>query len=105
MGRKMTIVMIQEFPVSEDDRSTANYDGISERLKAHDDPPRGLIVHTAGFTGQGSFRIADVWESEQDWQSFRDGRLAEALKPVLESGEGTPPSTEYTYELHDLIKP
>jgi hypothetical protein len=101
----MAIMMIQEFEVAEDDLSTANYDSVSERLNAGADPPAGLLVHTAGFTGKGIFRIADVWESEQDWQSFRDGRLAEAVKPVMESGEGSPPSVEYSYELHDLIKP
>ena len=101
----MAILMVQEFEVAEDDLSTANYDGVGERLNVKDDPPAGLIVHTAGFTGRGIFRIADAWESEEDWQRFRDGRLAEALKPLMESGEGTPPSTEYSYELHDLIKP
>jgi hypothetical protein len=101
----MPILMVQEFEVEEDERSTPNYDSVSERLNARDDPPPGMIVHTAGFTGRGAFRIADVWESEADWQRFRDGRLAEALKPLMESGDGTPPSEEYSYELYDLIKP
>jgi hypothetical protein len=101
----MAIMMIQEFEVAEDDLSTANYDSVSERLDVESDPPAGLIVHTVGFTGKGLFRIADVWESEGDWESFRDGRLAEALKPMMESGEGSPPVAQYTYELHDLIKP
>jgi hypothetical protein len=101
----MAVMMIQEFEVAEDDRSTTNYDGISERLGADAEPPEGLVVHTAGFTGQGAFRIADVWESEADWERFRDGRLAEALKPTMESGEGTPPTVEYSYELHHLINP
>ena len=100
----MAIMQIQEFEVEEGDRSTPNYDAISERLNADADPPRGLIVHTAGFTGKGTFRIADVWESESDWETFRDGRLAEALKPMMESGEGSPPSVEYTYELHHVVK-
>lgn len=101
----MAIMMIQEFPVEEDDRSTTNYDAIGERLNVKADPPKGMIFHTAGFTGQGVFRIANVWESEQDWTDFRDNRLAEALKPMMESEEGAPPSAEYTYELHDVIKP
>ncbi len=101
----MAILMIQEFEVEEDDRSTPNYDSVSERLNADADPPAGLIVHTAGFTGTGIFRIADVWESEADWERFRDGRLAEALQPMRESGEGAPPSAEYSYELHHLINP
>jgi hypothetical protein len=100
----MAILVIQEFEAG-DDRSTTNYDGVNERLNADADPPPGLLVHTAGFTGTGVFRIADVWESEEDWQRFRDGRLAEALKPVMESGEGSPPSAEYYYELHHLVNP
>jgi hypothetical protein len=100
----MAIMQIQEFEVEEDDLSTANYDGVSERLNIDSDPPAGLIVHTAGFTGKGMFRIADVWESEQNWADFRDGRLAEALKPLMDSGEGSPPTTSYSYELHD-VKP
>jgi hypothetical protein len=100
----MAILMVQEFSVEEDELSTPNYDSISERLNVRDDPPPGLVVHTAGFTGRGMFRIAQVWDSEADWQRFRDGRLAEALKPLMESGDGSPPDTEYAYELHDLIK-
>src|SRR6478672_3923852 len=100
----MAIMMIQEFEVEEDELTTTNYDGVKERLNVESDPPQGMIVHTAGFTGRKIFRIADVWESEADWQAFRDGRLAEALKPLMESEEGQPPSADYTYELHDLIK-
>jgi hypothetical protein len=99
----MAIMQIQEFEVAED-LSTTNYDGVNERLGADTDPPEGLLVHTAGFTGTGLFRIADVWESEADWERFRDGRLAEAMKPMMESGEGTPPTAEYSYELHHVIK-
>jgi hypothetical protein len=100
----MAIMQIQEFEVEEDDRSTTNYDGVSKRLNVHADPPAGLIIHTAGFTGKGIFRIADVWESEAAWETFRDGRLAEALKPMMESGEGSPPTVEYGYELHDVVR-
>jgi hypothetical protein len=100
----MAIMQIQEFEVEEDDRSTPNYDAISERLNVDADPPSGLIVHTAGFTGKGMFRIADVWESEDDWETFRDGRLAEALKPAMDSGEGSPPNVVYSYELHHVVR-
>jgi hypothetical protein len=101
----MAIMQIQEFEVEEGDRSTTNYDGVSERLNVDADPPAGLILHTAGFTGKGVFRVADVWESEDAWERFRDGRLAEAIKPMMESGEGSPPEVQYTYELHHVVKP
>jgi hypothetical protein len=99
----MAIAMVQEFTVEPDDRSTENYDGVKERLNAEADPPAGLIVHTAGFTGTGVFRIFDVWESGEDWQRFRDGRLAAAIQPLIDSG-GAPPTVDYTYELHGIVK-
>ena len=75
---------------------------VKERVDADAHPPAGLIVHTAGFDGN-VFRILDVWESEEDWVAFRDGRLADALKPMLEAGGGPPPVRESLYELHDIV--
>jgi hypothetical protein len=99
----MAIAMVQEFQVEPDDRSTTNYDSVKERLNVTADPPVGLILHTAGFTGTGLFRIFDVWESQEDWERFREERLMPAVQPVMEAG-GAPPSAEYTYELHDVLK-
>jgi hypothetical protein len=44
-------------------------------------------VHTAGFDEQaGVFRIFAVWESEDDWNRFRDERLMPLIQQALESG-------------------
>jgi hypothetical protein len=59
--------------------------------------------HTAGFSGTGLFRIFDVWESEEDWQRFNDERFMPAVAPIIERA-GAPPSVQYTYELHDVVK-
>jgi hypothetical protein len=99
----MAIAMVQEFPVDPGDTSTTNYDRIKEGLNVEGDPPEGLIVHTAGFTGTGAFRIFDVWESEEAWLRFNEQRLMPLIQPLIDSGEA-PPTTEYTYELHDLVK-
>jgi hypothetical protein len=99
----MAIAMVQEFPVEPDDRSTTNYDAVAERLNVAADPPAGLLIHTAGFTGTGLFRIFDVWESQEDWQRFREERLMPAIQPLMESG-GAPPSADYTYELYSVQK-
>jgi hypothetical protein len=37
-------------------------------------PPEGLLLHAAGPTDEG-FRIIGVWESEADWDRFRENRL------------------------------
>lgn len=99
----MAIALVQEFPADPSDRSTSNYDGVQERLNVRNDPPGGLIAHSAGFTGTGVFRILSVWDSQESWEAFRDGRLMPVVAPLMEAG-GRPPS-EYTYELHDLFLP
>jgi hypothetical protein len=98
------IVLVQEFEVEPDDRSTTNYDAIRARLNVDAARPAGLIVHTAGFTGTGLFRILDVWESEEDWQRFREERLMPAVGAVMQTGSGGPPTAEYTYPLHDFVR-
>jgi hypothetical protein len=99
----MAIAFVQEFDGDPNDRSTTNYDAIAQELKGAADSPPGLIVHTAGFVGDGVFRIFDVWESEQDHKRFMDERLMPIVERVMASGGGAPPAREYTYELHDLV--
>lgn len=44
----MAVAMVQEFAVEPDDRSTANYDGVKERLNVDADRPAGLVNQTGG---------------------------------------------------------
>jgi hypothetical protein len=99
----MAVAFVQEFDVG-DDRTTTNYDAIKQGLNPEVDRPAGLIVHTAGFTEDGVFRIFDVWESEEDWNRFNNERLMPIIERVMsESPSATPPAREYTYELHDVV--
>lgn len=71
------------------------YDQVVEKLTGgaksvmdspSDWPVEGLLVHTAGDTGDG-FRVVDVWESEEAVNAF-----AAHLEPILqEVGVGGPP--------------
>ena len=89
---------------------TRNYDEISRRLNVEEDPPAGLVVHTAGATPEGGFRISDVWETREAYEVFASERLApiqreviSALPPERQAEAGPPVTT--VYELHDLIVP
>jgi hypothetical protein len=97
----MAVAIVQEWRQQETERSTENYDAINERL-AGEDPPEGLIIHTAGFFGEG-FRIFDVWESEEHFRRFLD----EKVMPIVEevAGPDAPQPDLSTYELHSVIKP
>jgi heme-degrading monooxygenase HmoA len=98
----MAIALVQEFPIVGDDRTTTNYDSFQERLGTESAP--GLIVHTAGFDEHaGVFRIFSVWESEADWNRFRDERLTPLVQQAVASG-GNPPPVDHTYQLHHLVQ-
>ena len=98
----MPVATVQEFDVEPGTRSTTNYDALAARLRDQG-PPKGLIVHTAGFTPDDIFRVFAVWESAEDAQRF----FGEVLMPMLQSlpapSEGArPPDRQYVYSLHDL---
>jgi hypothetical protein len=64
----MAIAFIQEFTIQ--DRSTTNYDTISERDR-RGLPAERLIIHTAGFDDDaGVFRVFDVWETREQAEAF-----------------------------------
>ena len=98
----MPIAYVQEFDASAD-RTTANYDAVKQKLNVESDPPDGMIIHTAGFTSEGVFRIFDVWDTQEQHTRF----MKERLLPVIEAitnGSGADRPHEYTYQLHDVVQ-
>lgn len=95
----MATAFIHEFDAGAD-RSTANYDAIRARMRLHEEPAPGLIVHAAGFSG-GTFRMIEIWESTDHQQRFARERLMPAVREVV--GDGAAPPTTTSYELHDLV--
>ena len=60
--------------------------------------PTGVILHSAGFDDSGNnLRVADIWESEQDLNSYVNSRL----KPVMEKINAPPPKGEI-FTLHNV---
>jgi hypothetical protein len=97
----MAVAIVQEWRGEETERSTENYDAINERLR-DEDPPEGLIIHTAGFFGEG-FRVFDVWESEEQFHRFLDEKVMPLVEEVAGPDAAQPEVS--TYELHSVIKP
>jgi hypothetical protein len=64
--------------------------------------PQGLVVHLAIET-EGGLRYVDVWEREQDWTAFRDGRLNPVLRDVLSSYGINVDTAEVTRESVNVI--
>ena len=102
----MAVAFVWEFPVSEGETQTRNYDAIAADVGGF--APEGMIVHTAGFDpDRGVFRIFDVWESREAGDRF----MNDVLMPIVErvTTEADPetlvdPTAETWYELHDLLR-
>lgn len=97
----MAVAIVQDWIEEETDRSTTNYDAISEKLTAQNEPIDGLLVHTAGFTGKG-FRIFEVWDSQEQFDRFLEDRLMPLVMEQQGGSDPTPP-TMTVYELHNVV--
>ena len=82
---------------------TPNYDAVTKKIGVDDDPPEGMIVHTAGFSEDGTFRIFDVWESQDHMDRFDEERLGPAIQQVMGS-DGNEPDRRAEYQLHHLVR-
>ena len=100
----MAVAFVQEFKIVGADRSTANYDAVSERVQATG-AVKGLIVHTAGFDEDaGVFRIFDVWETREDADRWIEGTLNPILGEMIAgTADASPPDRDTFYELHDVL--
>jgi hypothetical protein len=101
----VAVAFIQEFKIQGDDRTTTNYDAISERMNVRGEPPEGGIFHTAGFDDDADvFRIFEVWETREHGERF----IRERLRPILDEMSAgredvVPPVRVGRYELHNLL--
>ncbi len=101
----MPVAFIQEFRIDGDDRSTTNYDTVSERLNVRESPPEGALFHTAGFDEDGGvFRIFEVWESREACDRFMRERLMPIVEELMaDRPDATPPDRQSVYELHGYM--
>ena len=80
----MAIAMLIDNP----EGSQEMYDKVLQHL-ALDGKPAGGILHVAGPSPNGGWRVVEVWESKEDAQRF----VAEQLNPALEAA-GSPGRVE-----------
>ena len=81
----MAVAMLVDNPQG----SQEIYDSVRAKLEL--DGPAGGIVHVAGPSPAGGWRVLEVWESEEEAKRF----VAERLLPALEAvGAPAPPPPE-----------
>jgi hypothetical protein len=94
----MAVIVTQEFEATSD-----QYDDVNGKIDPENNPPDGLIVHTAADAGGGKMRIVDVWESQGAFESFGQEKVGPAVAEVL--GADAPPPDIKIEELHNVVKP
>jgi hypothetical protein len=80
--------------------SAEKYDETIKRLKASESqwPPEGLAYHVA-FSSGGSFRVSEIWDSEEQFDAFGK-RLMPVLSDVGIELAGEPEMLE----IHNIIQ-
>jgi hypothetical protein len=80
--------------------SAEKYDETIKRLKASESqwPPDGLAYHVA-FSSGGSFRVSEIWDSEEQFDAFGK-RLMPVLSDVGIELAGEPEMLE----IHNIIQ-
>ena len=82
--------------------SAALYDALTAELDLDENPPEGLIMHTAG-EADGAWQVIDVWLTKAHATRFDRERREPALRKLL--GEDAPPMEMRYYQLHSLLFP
>jgi hypothetical protein len=94
----MAVGILMEVP----EGSEEQYFSVNRKMFGKDSPddvPQGLIVHTAGKTPTGGFRIFDVWESQADFDRFMKDSVAPAMEELGIPMQGEPE----IYELSNVV--
>ena len=76
----MAVVIVNEI----EGGSQEMYDSVNPKVMEGGNLPDGCQLHIAGPM-DGGWRVITVWDSEDQFQQFRDEKLLPALK---EAGEG-----------------
>jgi hypothetical protein len=87
----MTYAFTQDVPID-----ATFYGRIVEQLGP--EPPDGLIIHLAVERPEGGLRYVDVWESEEQCETFTEQRLHPVVHGLLHDifGDALPPEPERT---------
>jgi hypothetical protein len=70
---------------------------IGQVIPDPDNLPDGMLAHAAS-PGEPGWRVVDIWESEGQWESFRDGTVMPAAQEM-----GAPPFDSKVTEAHNVL--
>jgi hypothetical protein len=96
----MAVAFIQEW--RDASPGTENYDAVAAKIGAENNPPEGLVAHTAGRDANGVWRIFDTREHAE---RFQEQRVMPIITELMQQREDmSPPDVQEMYELHDVVR-
>ena len=69
----MSVMMVMKW----DGVTPGQYDKMRKSLHMDENPPKGLVSHTAGFS-DNAIRVTDIWESADDFNNYTNAYLMPA---------------------------
>ena len=81
----------------------AQYDATHGHMDVENDPPDGLIFHSAGPIKDG-FGVIDFWESREAFDDFAQGRLQTAIQELGDKAPPNPPDV-MQFPVHNMTNP
>jgi hypothetical protein len=99
----MTVILQQTMP---EGTTLELLDEVTREMGVESDPPAGLIVHTH-FEQDGRVRVVDVWESQDEYESFRDSTLMPAMQKAAGQGmdmSQAPQPEQSILNVHGVVK-
>jgi hypothetical protein len=79
------------------------YDAVHSHMGIDENPPAGLVFHSAGPIDDG-WGVIDFWESRDAFDRFTQGRLVPALGELGERAMPAPPEIK-EFPVHHFNKP
>jgi hypothetical protein len=85
-----------------DGGSQEQYDAVHDKVNVDQDPPEGLIFHSAGPI-EGGWGVIDFWESRDAFDGFMQSRLQPAVQELGDRAfQGQPDIKEFP--VHHITK-
>ena len=79
------------------------YDALHSHMGVDQNPPEGLIFHSAGPI-EGGWGVIDFWQSREAFDRFVQSRLQPALQELGDRTMQTPPDVR-EFPVHNITKP
>jgi hypothetical protein len=78
------------------------YDAVNTEMGIEQNPPEGLIFHSAGPTDNG-WNVIDFWESREAFDRFQQDRLGPAIGALGDKAPPGPPSIK-EFPVYNTLK-